>query len=76
VQNRISTVASWLTTIGRARRTDRTFTLGNTTSPEHPYNWLKIMHPNMIHHTTEAISQTGATANPEVRGGPVVDADQ
>lgn len=77
VQNRISTVASWLTTIGRARRTDRTFTLGNTTSPEHPYNWLKFVHPNMIHHAkTEAISTTEATANPEVRGGPAVDADQ
>jgi NADH:quinone reductase (non-electrogenic) len=49
VENRISTVATWLTTIARARRTDRTFTLGNTTSPEHPYTWLKVLHPNMIH---------------------------
>jgi NADH:ubiquinone reductase (H+-translocating) len=49
VENRISTVASWLATIARARRTDRTFILGNTTSPEHPYTWLKLVHPNMIH---------------------------
>ncbi|CAN5603618.1 NAD(P)/FAD-dependent oxidoreductase [soil metagenome] len=49
VENRISTVASWLATIARARRTDRTFTLGSTTSPEHPYTWLKLVHPNMIH---------------------------
>ena len=49
LENRISTVASWLATIARARRTDRTFILGNTTSPEHPYNWLKLVHPNMIH---------------------------
>ena len=49
MQNRISTVATWLSTIARARRTDRVFTLGNTTSPEHPYTWLKFAHPNMIH---------------------------
>jgi NADH dehydrogenase len=48
VENRISTLATWLATIARARRTDRTFTLGSTTSPEHPYTWLKFMHPNMI----------------------------
>jgi NADH dehydrogenase len=49
VENRISTVATWLGTIARARRTDRTFTLGSTSSPEHPYTWLKFVHPNMIH---------------------------
>jgi NADH dehydrogenase len=49
VENRVSTVASWLASIGRSRRTDRTFVLGNTTSPEHPYDWLKVVHPNMIH---------------------------
>jgi NADH dehydrogenase len=48
VENRVSTVASWLATIARARRTDRTFILGNTTSPEHPYTWLKLVHPNML----------------------------
>jgi NADH:ubiquinone reductase (H+-translocating) len=48
VENRISTLATWLGTIARARRTDRTFTLGSTTSPEHPYTWLKFAHPNMI----------------------------
>ena len=48
LENRISTVATWLATIARARRTDRTFTLGSTTSPEHPYTWLKFVHPNML----------------------------
>lgn len=48
VQNRVSTVASWLATIARANRTDRTFILGTTTSPEHPYDWLKVAHPKAI----------------------------
>lgn len=53
VQNRISTVASWLSSISRSRRSDRTFTLGSTTSPEHPYDWLKLMHPHMIQRRDE-----------------------
>jgi NADH dehydrogenase len=55
VENRISTLATWLGTIARARRTDRTFILGNTTSPEHPYNWLKIVHPNMMHGRRDSV---------------------
>ena len=51
LENRISTLATWLATIARARRTDRTFILGSTTSPEHPYTWLKFVHPNMLHAT-------------------------
>jgi NADH:ubiquinone reductase (H+-translocating) len=39
VQNRVSTVATWLGTIARARRTDRTFLLGNATTTEQPYTW-------------------------------------
>ena len=39
VQNRISTVATWLGTIARAKRTDRAFLLGSPTSPEQPYTW-------------------------------------
>jgi NADH:ubiquinone reductase (H+-translocating) len=39
VQNRISTVATWLTSIARARRTDRTFMLGSPTNSEQPYTW-------------------------------------
>ena len=57
LENRVSTLATWLGTIARARRTDRTFTLGSTTSPEHPYTWLKFMHPNMLEakpHSSEA----------------------
>ena len=45
LENRISTVASWLATIARVSRTDRTFTLGTTTSPEHPYDWMKSISP-------------------------------
>ena len=54
VENRISTVATWLATIARARRIDRTFVLGATTSPEHPYTWLKLFHPNMLHAAKDA----------------------
>lgn len=39
VQNRISTVATWLATIARARRTDRIFMLGSPTTHEQPYTW-------------------------------------
>jgi NADH:ubiquinone reductase (H+-translocating) len=44
VQNRISTVATWLSTIARARRTDRTFILGSSTSHEQPYTWSTSHH--------------------------------
>ncbi|MEV3903766.1 NAD(P)/FAD-dependent oxidoreductase [Mycobacterium sp. NPDC050551] len=39
VQNRFSTVATWLMTIARASRTDRTFLLGSPIPPEDPYTW-------------------------------------
>ncbi len=39
VQNRIATVATWLSAIARARRTDRTFMLGSPTTQEQPYTW-------------------------------------
>ena len=39
VQNRISTLATWLSAVARASRTDRTYLLGNTTSAEQPYTW-------------------------------------
>ncbi len=39
VQNRISTVATWLSAIARARRSDRTFMLGSSTTYEQPYTW-------------------------------------
>lgn len=40
VRNRVSTVATWLATIARANRTDRTFILGSSGRPEEPYTWL------------------------------------
>jgi NADH dehydrogenase len=60
VENRISTLATWLFTIARARRTDRTFLLGNTTSPEHPYNWLKFAHPHLRHPQGADVKQHSA----------------
>lgn len=60
VENRISTVATWLAAIARARRTDRTFVLGATTSPAHPYTWLKLFHPNMIEAPPESDPTTRA----------------
>ncbi|MGK2882597.1 MAG: NAD(P)/FAD-dependent oxidoreductase [Mycobacterium sp.] len=45
VQNRISTVASWLGTLARADRTDRTFLLGNATTVDQPYTWSNCALP-------------------------------
>lgn len=39
VQNRFSTVASWLGTLARASRTDRTYLLGDPSSAAQPYTW-------------------------------------
>jgi NADH dehydrogenase len=39
VQNRFSTLATWLSAIARSNRTDRTFMLGGTTTAEQPYTW-------------------------------------
>jgi NADH dehydrogenase len=39
IRNRISTVATWLSSIALARRTDRTFMLGGATASEQPYTW-------------------------------------
>ena len=44
-QNRFSTVATWLATIARARRTDRTFILGGPNSANQPYMWSSFIHP-------------------------------
>jgi NADH dehydrogenase len=60
VRNRISTVATWLASIARAHRTDRTFTLGTTTSPEHPYTWLKFAHPNALHAKPMSVQDSDA----------------
>ena len=43
VQNRVSTVVTWLLTIARARRNDRTFILGTAGLPGTPYMWLPSM---------------------------------
>ncbi|HEV7421812.1 MAG TPA: NAD(P)/FAD-dependent oxidoreductase [Mycobacterium sp.] len=49
VQNRVSTLTTWLSAIARANRTDRTFMLGNTTSAEQPYTWSNCELPAVAH---------------------------
>ena len=44
VRNRFSTVATWLATIARANRSDRTFILGGSGHPEEPYTWESPVH--------------------------------
>lgn len=39
VRNRFSTVGTWLATIARANRSDRSFILGGSGHPEEPYTW-------------------------------------
>lgn len=51
VQNRVSTVATWMATIARANRTDRTFILGGSGHPEEPYTWESPVHQG--HHSTD-----------------------
>lgn len=44
VRNRFSTVATWLATIARANRSDRSFILGGSGHPEEPYTWESPVH--------------------------------
>ncbi|KUI32431.1 NADH dehydrogenase [Mycobacterium sp. IS-1742] len=44
VRNRFSTVGTWLATIVRANRSDRTFILGGSGHPEEPYTWESPVH--------------------------------
>jgi NADH:ubiquinone reductase (H+-translocating) len=44
VRNRFSTVGTWMATIARARRSDRTFILGGSGHPEEPYTWESPVH--------------------------------
>jgi NADH dehydrogenase len=44
VRNRFSTVGTWLATIARAQRSDRTFILGGSGHPEEPYTWESPVH--------------------------------
>ncbi len=39
VHNRFSTVGTWLLTVARANRSDRSFILGGSGHPEEPYTW-------------------------------------
>jgi NADH dehydrogenase len=44
VRNRFSTVATWMASIARANRSDRTFILGGSGHPEEPYTWESPVH--------------------------------
>jgi NADH dehydrogenase len=44
VRNRFSTVATWMATITRANRSDRSFILGGSGHPEEPYTWESPVH--------------------------------
>jgi NADH dehydrogenase len=50
VRNRFSTLATWLVTIARANRSDRSFILGGSGHPEEPYTWESPVHQG--HHST------------------------
>jgi NADH dehydrogenase len=44
VRNRFSTVGTWMATITRANRSDRSFILGGSGHPEEPYTWESPVH--------------------------------
>ena len=44
VRNRFSTVGTWMATIVRANRSDRSFILGGSGHPEEPYTWESPVH--------------------------------
>ncbi|MGE2716143.1 NAD(P)/FAD-dependent oxidoreductase [Mycolicibacterium litorale] len=50
VRNRFSTVGTWMATIARANRSDRSFILGGSGHPEEPYTWESPVHQG--HHST------------------------
>ena len=49
VRNRFSTVGTWMATITRANRSDRSFILGGSGHPEEPYTWESPVHQG--HHS-------------------------
>jgi NADH dehydrogenase len=50
VRNRFSTVGTWMATIARANRSDRSFILGGSGHPEEPYTWESPVHQG--HHSS------------------------
>jgi NADH:ubiquinone reductase (H+-translocating) len=62
LRNRVSTVGTWLATIARARRTDRTFMLGSATTPEQPYTWSSFLH-HVAPRETDAASASPPVEN-------------
>ena len=44
MRNRFSTVGTWMASIARANRSDRTFILGGSGHPEEPYMWESPVH--------------------------------
>jgi NADH dehydrogenase len=54
VRNRFSTVGTWMASIARANRSDRTFILGGSGHPEEPYTWESPVHQG--NHSDDASS--------------------
>ena len=62
VRNRFSTVATWLATITRANRSDRSFILGGSGHPEEPYTWESPVHQG--HHSRQENPSAVETKGP------------
>lgn len=60
VRNRFSTVATWMASIARANRSDRTFILGGSGHPEEPYTWQSPVHQG--HHASQENSRRDQNA--------------
>jgi len=60
VRNRFSTVATWMASIARANRSDRTFILGGSGHPEEPYTWQSPVHQG--HHASRENSRRDQNA--------------
>lgn len=61
VRNRFSTVGTWMATIARANRSDRTFILGGSGHPEEPYTWESPVHQGH-HHSARDKTPTDQSA--------------
>ncbi len=60
VRNRFSTIATWMASIARANRSDRTFILGGSGHPEEPYTWQSAVHQG--HHASRENSRRDQNA--------------
>jgi NADH dehydrogenase len=59
LRNRISTLATWLVTLARARRSDRTFILASPSSPEQPHPDSTAILPAADNASVDGLGNTG-----------------